>query len=133
MAPPAAPQKSFGEEQLDPKRRASQPDEADLTLHARITELRKIGASAFAVTLDNGQVWRHEDAHLGSYLREGRAAVEQDRLYEKGYKLVMKKTTAPVPVARLTAGRYASKDEAGKDIARLKKQGIAAHVVKAGK
>jgi len=45
----------------------------------------------------------------------------------------MKKTTAPVPVVRLTAGRYASKDEAGKDIARLKKQGVSAHVVKAGK
>lgn len=72
-APPAAPQKSFGEEQLDPKRRATQPAEEDLTLHARITELRKIGASAFAVTLDNGQVWRHEDGHLGSYLREGEA------------------------------------------------------------
>ncbi|MBT0654046.1 SPOR domain-containing protein [Geomobilimonas luticola] len=71
--------------------------------------------------------------YAGSYYNEGKAAVEQDRLYEKGYKLVMKKTTAPVPVARLTAGRYASKDEAVKDIARLKKQGIAAHVVKAGK
>jgi cell division protein FtsN len=71
--------------------------------------------------------------YAGSYFNEGKAAVEQDRLYEKGYKLVMKKTTVPVPVVRLTAGRYASKDEAGKDIARLKKQGVIAHVVKAGK
>jgi hypothetical protein len=23
------------------------------------------------VTLDNGQTWRHEDQHLGSYLKEG--------------------------------------------------------------
>jgi hypothetical protein len=71
--------------------------------------------------------------YAGSFFMEGKAAIEQDRLYEKGYKLVMKKSTAMVPVVRITAGSYASKDDARKDLDRLKKSGIAAQVVKSGK
>lgn len=40
-------------------------------LHARITEMRRSGSSAFLVTLDNGQVWRHENETQGEYLRIG--------------------------------------------------------------
>lgn len=95
---------------------------------AALDNLKKATGDGFILP-ENGRY----AVYAGSYFNEGKAAIEQDRLYEKGYKLVMKKTTAPVSVVRLTAGRYATKDEAGKDIGRLKKQGITAHVVKAGK
>ena len=71
--------------------------------------------------------------YAGSYFNESKAAVEQDRLYEKGFKLVMKKNKAPVHVVRITAGRYDGKKSAGKDIASLKKQGISSYLVKLGK
>ncbi|GFE58698.1 SPOR domain-containing protein [Geobacter sp. AOG1] len=95
---------------------------------AALGNLKKATSDGFILP-ENGKYV----VYAGSYFNEGKAAVEQDRLYEKGYKLVMKKTMAPVPVVRLTAGRYASKDEAVKDIASLKKHGIKVHVVKAGK
>ena len=41
-------------------------------MHARLTSQKQIGSSrTYNLFLDNGQVWRHEDSHLGSYLREG--------------------------------------------------------------
>lgn len=69
QAPATAP--SLGQEQLP---RESRPPvaEEEQTLHATISSLRKAGA-AFTVTLDNGQTWRHENATLGAYLREGDA------------------------------------------------------------
>lgn len=43
-------------------------------MHARISSQKEIGSSRiYNVFLDNGQVWRHENTHLGSYLREGEA------------------------------------------------------------
>jgi hypothetical protein len=61
---------SFGEEQLAPEHRR---EASEQSLQATITSLRAVGATTFLVTLDNGQVWRHEDAHLGSFLRVGEA------------------------------------------------------------
>jgi hypothetical protein len=68
--PSAVP--SFGEEQLAPMNRR-EPQVEQPALQARISVLRQAGTSNYLVTLDNGQVWRHEDAHLGSYLRVGDA------------------------------------------------------------
>ena len=42
-------------------------------MHARIQRLRAVAANDFIVYLDNGQAWRHQDASLGGYLREGEA------------------------------------------------------------
>lgn len=73
-APPQAPaapaRPSLGQEQL-PVRidRAAAAEEAT---HARITALRRAGKS-FVVELDNGQSWRHEDEHQGSFLAVGEA------------------------------------------------------------
>lgn len=68
-APPAS---AFGREQLAPKLQPVVPED-EQSLHARITDLRSASASSFLVTLDNGQVWRHENAALGEYLRKGEA------------------------------------------------------------
>lgn len=95
---------------------------------AEMERLKKLTADAF-VLQENGKY----AVYAGSYYLEGPAAVEQDRLYDKGVKLVMKKATAPITVTRLTAGSFATKEEARKAAARLKKQGLAAQVVKAGK
>lgn len=73
-APVAAtpPTPTFGEEKLSPKERP-RPAEAEQVLHARIAALRQISPDTVLVTLDNGQVWRHEDTRLGAFLREGDA------------------------------------------------------------
>jgi hypothetical protein len=71
VAAPKAPA-SLGEEQLKGKSRPPAPSVEETAVHARITNLRSAAASFF-VTLDNGQVWRHEDERLGGYLREGDA------------------------------------------------------------
>jgi hypothetical protein len=71
-SPPAPPAASLGEEQLSPKLRAP-VNEDEQVLHAHISALRAQGPSTFVVALDNGQTWRHEDQHLGSYLRVGDA------------------------------------------------------------
>lgn len=62
---------SFGEEQLSPSRRATEPETEEPTLTARITELRDNGGGTFVISLDNGQAWRHNDARRGSFLRKG--------------------------------------------------------------
>ncbi len=67
------PAANFGAEQLAPKNRSPEPDAADAALRGRITDLRQTSPTVFTVTLDNGQVWRHEDQTLGAYLREGEA------------------------------------------------------------
>ena len=36
-------------------------------------KVERLRSGYLAVHLDNGQVWRHENAHLGSYLRQGEA------------------------------------------------------------
>lgn len=71
VAPAAAAAPSLGAEQLESTRRRRDKEEAP-SLTARITTLREAGG-AYVVTLDNGQIWRHENQHLGSYLRQGEA------------------------------------------------------------
>jgi hypothetical protein len=70
--PAVAPGSTFGQEQLSAKRQPVAPD-AEQVLHGRITALRSGGSVIFLVTLDNGQVWRHENSVQGAYLRVGDA------------------------------------------------------------
>jgi hypothetical protein len=69
---PAPAARSFGEEQLQRKDRAPEPEDQQ-SLHARIERIRTVTASDFIVYLDNGQAWRHQDIALGAYLRVGEA------------------------------------------------------------
>lgn len=71
--------------------------------------------------------------YAGSYLREKKAALEQDRLYDMGIKLLMRTANAPVSVFRLRAGRFAERQAAKVAAERLKKAGVEAKVVKTGK
>ena len=51
-----------------------QPDPGEVqVLHAHIAELKAAGSGRYLVVLDNGQVWRHEDAYLGGFLKTGEA------------------------------------------------------------
>lgn len=68
--------------------------------------------------------------YAGSYLKEGRGAIEQDRLFDKGIRLVMKKTQVKIPITYITAGSFASKEEARNAAVKLKKSGVAIAVVK---
>jgi hypothetical protein len=67
--PPTDSASSFGAENLSTPQSALKSQ----VLHAHISELKSAGTGRFLVTLDNGQIWRHEDAYLGGYLKEGEA------------------------------------------------------------
>jgi len=63
---------SFGNEQLALK--DQQKVEELRVMHASLSSQKELGSSrTYNLFLDNGQVWRHENSHLGSYLREGEA------------------------------------------------------------
>jgi hypothetical protein len=66
------PAPSFGQEHLTREQRTA-PEKEDITLHARLSSQKPAGAGRFNLYLDNGQVWRHEDQVLGSYLKDGDA------------------------------------------------------------
>lgn len=67
----AVPSSTFGEEQLRREARSATAEQQEL--HARIASTRKGGSGTYLVTLDNGQVWRHEEGSMAEYLREGEA------------------------------------------------------------
>jgi hypothetical protein len=71
-AAPASTARTFGDEQLQRKDRIADPGDPQ-SLNAKIERIRTVSASDFIVYLDNGQAWRHQDAVLGGYLREGEA------------------------------------------------------------
>jgi cell division septation protein DedD len=93
-----------------------------------LERLRLAAPSAFMLK-ENGRY----AIYAGSYLRGAKAAQEQDRLYEKGVKLVVKTATAPVAVVRLRAGAFAERAAAERTAERLKKSGVQAKVVKVQK
>ncbi|GFO66636.1 hypothetical protein GMLC_02150 [Geomonas limicola] len=71
--------------------------------------------------------------YAGSYLRESKAASEQNRLQAKGVQLLPKTATLPVAVYKLRAGAFADMASAEKAAKSLKKSGLDAGVVKASK
>jgi hypothetical protein len=69
---PAPVTPTFGQEQLPSKARPAAPAQ-EQTLHAHIAALRDVAPGNYLVTLDNGQIWSHEDPQRAAYLREGEA------------------------------------------------------------
>ncbi|MET0291339.1 MAG: hypothetical protein ABW136_03175 [Steroidobacteraceae bacterium] len=70
-APARSAAPSLGDEQLKSKERPAVAEEEN-ALHAKLVSIR-VGADSWQLSLDNGQVWRHENAQLGSYLVIGEA------------------------------------------------------------
>lgn len=95
---------------------------------AELDKLQALTKDAFILN-ENGKY----SVYAGSYFLEGVAAREQDRLYKNGVKLVMKKTTVPVALSRITAGSFPTKEAANLAAARLKKLGLKPAVVECGK
>jgi Neuraminidase (sialidase) len=61
---------SLGEEQLKARNQAQvAPEQA--SLQGRITDARRGAQGTYLLTLDNGQVWRHEQGSMADYLRPG--------------------------------------------------------------
>lgn len=90
--------------------------------------LKQVAPSSFMLK-ENGRY----AVYAGSFLRQGKAAVEQDRLYDKGVRLLLKEATIPVPVVKLRAGSFADQASAQKAAGKLKSSGLTAKVVKVGK
>ncbi|HEX8960514.1 MAG TPA: SPOR domain-containing protein [Geobacteraceae bacterium] len=95
------------------------------TAEAELQKLKQFTADAFLIA-DNGTY----TLYAGSYFTEGRTASEMKRLNAKGVTPVIKKARLTIKVTRVTAGSYASPEEARKDALRLKKQGVSATVIK---
>lgn len=86
-AQPPPPESAFGQEQLKPEDRPVPQAEAS-TLHARIASHRRGGQGTYLVTLDNGQVWRHEEGSRVDSLKVG-AAVTISRAALGSYRLTL--------------------------------------------
>jgi len=95
---------------------------------AELRRLRQVTVSAFMLP-ENGKY----RVYAGSYLHEGGATIEQERLAGKGVKLIRKSAKVSIPITRVTAGAFSTRDDAQKGANRLKKRGITATVVKTGK
>ncbi|GFO56812.1 hypothetical protein GMSM_38190 [Geomonas sp. Red276] len=93
-----------------------------------LDRLKQVAPGAFMLK-ENGRY----AVYAGSYLREGKAAVEQDRLFNKGVKLLLKSANIKVPVYRMRAGSFKDKAAADKAAAKLKGAGVTAKAVKVGK
>ncbi|MBJ6727550.1 SPOR domain-containing protein [Geomesophilobacter sediminis] len=93
-----------------------------------LQRLKQTAPDAFMLT-ENGRY----AVYAGSYLREKKAALEQDRLYDKGVKLLLRTATAPVAVLKVRAGSFPNQASAEQALERLKKTGVDAKVVKTGK
>jgi hypothetical protein len=95
---------------------------------AELRRLRQVTASAFMLP-ENGKY----RVYAGSYLYEGGAAIEQERLAGKGVKLSRKSAKVTIPKTRVTAGTFSTREAAQEGANRLKKRGITAMVVKTGR
>ncbi len=98
------------------------------TAEAELQKLKQLTADAFLIA-DSGTY----TLYAGSYFTESRTASEMKRLNARGITPVIRKARLAIKVTRVTAGSYASPEEARKDALRLKKQGVSATVVKTGK
>lgn len=90
-------------------------------------ELQKLRAATVeGFVLNEGGKYR---VYAGSYFVKERALKEQERLEALGYRLSLSKASVTVPTLLLTAGKYGSREEAIKDVSRLKKKGLSPSVV----
>jgi cell division protein FtsN len=90
-----------------------------------LRKVKKITGDAFLIADNSGY-----SLYAGSYLSAGRAAAEQKKLGSRGVKSVIRKIKVPVRVTRVTAGSFASSEDARRAAALLKKQGVGATVIK---
>jgi hypothetical protein len=68
----APPPPSLGEEQI--RKSQSERDAAqEPAVKARISASQRLSGGRYQITLDNGQVWRHEDGSQMEYLKAGEA------------------------------------------------------------
>lgn len=93
-----------------------------------LQKLQKVSSSTFILE-ENGRY----AVYAGSYLHEKGAAAERKRLAGKGFNLSVKTAKVKIPVHSLTAGAFASSEDARKEASVLKKKGITARVIKTGK
>ncbi len=93
---------------------------------ADLEQLRAKAPDAFVLKENDKFV-----VYAGSYFKEDRGTIEQARLFDKGIRLVIKKSKVKIPVTQLSAGNFASQKEAGTAAAKLKKIGLNATVIKA--
>jgi len=113
----------------EPMHRLYLADFADRNEAVEQLERLKLSAPDAFMLRENGRY----TVYAGSYLREGKAAVEQDRLYDKGVKLLLKSAMTPVAVVKLRAGSFADQASAEKAAKKLKQAGLSAKVVKVAK
>jgi cell division septation protein DedD len=92
---------------------------------AELQKLKKLTGDAFLIP-DNGKYI----LYAGSYFSSSRAAAELKKLSSRGVNPVVRQARVTIKVTRVTAGSYVSMAEARNDVMRLKKQGIAATVIK---
>jgi hypothetical protein len=95
---------------------------------AELRRLQRVTVSAFMLR-ENGKY----RVYAGSYLHEGGADNEQERLAGKGVKLTRKSAKVIIPKTIVTAGAFSTREDAQKGVNRLKKRGLTATVVKTGK
>jgi cytoskeletal protein RodZ len=113
----------------EPMNRLYVAEFADQTVaELELQKVRNLTADAFLVPEKDKYY-----LYAGSYFSSSRAASEQGKLKAKGVSSVIRKVQATIKMTRVTAGSYASPEDARKDIVRLKKQGIKASVVKGAK
>jgi len=67
--------------------------------------------------------------YAGSYIKEKYCAIEQDRLFDEGVRLVMKTAPVEIPMNYITAGSFASQEEADNAVEKLKKARLAVDVI----
>jgi hypothetical protein len=71
----------------------------------------------------------HFSVYAGSYFLESKAVNEQKKFADRGIKLVIRKTTVPMAVSQLSAGRYVSAAEADKALVKLAQVGLKGKLV----
>lgn len=86
-APPSAATPSLGEEQLKSRDRPEEST-APSEMRAHIETLRNGSGGVYFITLDNGQVWRHESGGMADYLSPG-AAVTISKAALGSYRLTL--------------------------------------------
>jgi hypothetical protein len=89
-----------------------------------LSRLKLVSSDAFMLNENSRYA-----VYAGSYLRQTKAVLEQDRLLAKGVKLLIRSAAAPVVVVRVRAGRFADQAGAERGAKALQRKGVLARVV----
>jgi cell division protein FtsN len=96
-----------------------------VSAEAELGKVKKVTGDAFLIADKDGYL-----LYAGSFLSADRAAAVQKKLAARGVTSAVRTVKVPVRVTRVIAGSYAGSEDAGRDAARLKKQGIRATIIK---